>query len=198
MGWISKGMRFPLPNCSIRIGEYGDESKKDFWVYFTSPHPRDMGDDVIEIIRKYNCLAKQIHLPLQSGDDKVLIKMNRNHNLKDYKKTIKSIQNIFHRLHYLLILSRLYGETEEQFNRTVDAMETIRFNMAYIARYSPRPGAASSRWDDDISHAVKEERLHILSTQLQQHSQELNNNMIGDTYKVLVIRVTEKEAFYRD
>ncbi len=74
-------------------------------------------------------------------------------------------------------------------------METIRFNMAYIARYSPRPGAASSRWDDDISHAVKKERLHILSTLLQKHSQELNNKMIGHTYKVLVIGSDRKGGF---
>ena len=65
------------------IGKIGEESSKDFWVYFTSPHPRDMTREVIEVISSYNCLAKQIHLPLQSGDNKLLRKMNRNHNVED-------------------------------------------------------------------------------------------------------------------
>ena len=56
--------------------------KKEFWVYFTSPHPRDMTDEVIEIIAQYPVLAKQIHLPMLSGDDKVLIRMNRKHNME--------------------------------------------------------------------------------------------------------------------
>ena len=64
------------------IGEFGKTSGKDFWLYFTSPHPRDMGDDVLEVISQYSSLAKQIHLPVQSGDDKVLVRMNRQHSVE--------------------------------------------------------------------------------------------------------------------
>jgi len=70
-----------------RIGELGKISNHKFWLYFTSPHPRDMNDEVIDVIAEYPCLAKQIHLPLQSGDDKVLIRMNRKHNLSKYRRS---------------------------------------------------------------------------------------------------------------
>jgi tRNA-2-methylthio-N6-dimethylallyladenosine synthase len=74
-------------------------------------------------------------------------------------------------------------------------MDEISFNMAYIARYSPRPGAAASRWEDDISHSVKKERLHKLSNLLQKHSLRYNQQMIGNKYKVLVTGSDRKEGF---
>lgn len=195
-GLDKKGSEISFAELLEYIGKYGDESRKDFWVYFTSPHPRDMGDNVIETIAKYNCLAKQIHLPLQSGDDKVLIKMNRNHSLKDYKRTVQSIrEKLPQATLFTDLIVGFTGETEEQFLHTAEAMESIRFNMAYIARYSPRPGAASSRWDNDISHEIKKERLHRLSTLLQRHSLELNNQMVGGTYKVLVTGSDRKGGF---
>lgn len=169
------------------IGRYGDSSGKEFWVYFTSPHPRDMDDEVLEVISRYRCLAKQIHLPLQSGDDKVLIKMNRNHNLNDYRRIITSIKKYLPSATIFTdIIVGFTGETDEQFLNTHKAMEEFRFNMAYIARYSPRPGAASSRWEDDIPHAVKKERLHNLSNLLQEHSWQHNKNMVGKVFKVIV------------
>ena len=195
-GLDKQGDEISFAELLEEIGSYGERSNRDFWVYFTSPHPRDMGEDVIGVMAKYKCLAKQIHLPLQSGDDKVLIKMNRSHSLKDYKKTIRLIrEKLPEATLFTDIIVGFTGETEEQFNNTIEAMESMRFNMAYIARYSPRPGAASSRWDDDISHAVKKERLHVLSTILQKHSLEMNSKMIGKTFRVLVIGSDRKGGF---
>ena len=74
-------------------------------------------------------------------------------------------------------------------------MEEFRFNMAYIARYSPRPGAASSRWDDDVPHEVKKQRLHDLSEQLQNISLEQNRKMVGQNFKVLVTGSDRKGGF---
>jgi tRNA-2-methylthio-N6-dimethylallyladenosine synthase len=185
-----------FPELIRKIGEYGDLCGKDFWLYFTSPHPRDMSDDVLEVIAMHKCLAKQIHLPLQSGDDKVLIKMNRNHSLSDYRKIISSIRRILPSATIFTdIIVGFTSETEEQFQNTVSAMEEFRFNMAYIARYSPRPGAASSRWDDDIPHPVKKDRLHRLSMLLQEHSLELNQQLLGKTVRVLVIGSDRKGGF---
>ena len=78
-GLDKKGEEITFAELLEKIGQYGDISGNEFWTYFTSPHPRDMGNDVIDVIARYKCLAKQIHLPLQSGDDKVLIRMNRKH-----------------------------------------------------------------------------------------------------------------------
>lgn len=179
-----------------RIGKYGDSSEHDFWLYFTSPHPRDMSDEVLDVIAEYKCLAKQIHLPLQSGDDKVLIRMNRNHSLNDYRRIAESIRKKLPTATIFTdIIVGFTGETDEQFMNTFRAMEEFKFNMAYIARYSPRPGAVSSRWEDDIPHAVKKDRLHRLSELLGLQSNELNKRMIGKIYKALVIGYDRKGGF---
>ncbi len=195
-GLDRKGEELSFAELLQKIGEYGDNSGREFWVYFTSPHPRDMKDDVLDAISRYKCLAKQIHLPLQSGDDKVLIRMNRNHSLKDYNRIITSIRNkLPDATLFTDIIVGFTGETEEQFLNTFRAMEDIRFNMAYIARYSPRPGAAASRWDDDVSHETKKERLHRLSDLLQKHSLEHNRAMVGKIYRVLVTGYDRKAGF---
>lgn len=197
----SYGHDKPGQECSFaglleKIGEYGDQSGKQFWVYFTSPHPRDMSFEVLETIARHKCLAKQIHLPLQSGDDKVLIRMNRKHSLNDYRKIIHSIRELLPEATIFTdIIVGFTGETEEQFNNTVKALNEFRFNMAYIARYSPRPGAASSRWDDDVSHETKKERLQQLSEQLQKISYEYNQQLLGKTLTALVVKKDRKAGY---
>ena len=109
-GRDKRGEEISFPALLRKIGEYGNACGKDFWVYFTSPHPRDMTDEVLEVIADFKCLAKQIHLPLQSGDNDVLQRMNRNqgkendgsHDAVDQKDNSRS--NNFHRYH-----SRLCG-----------------------------------------------------------------------------------------
>lgn len=195
-GQDKKGNEISFAELLEKIGEFGKSSGKDFWLYFTSPHPRDMGEDVIRVISRYDSLAKQIHLPLQSGDNKVLIRMNRNHNLNDYRRTISLIRKYLPvATLFTDIIVGFTGETEEQFMNTWKAMDEIRFNMAYIARYSPRPGAAASRWDDDVPHDVKKDRLHRLSELLQTHSLELNRQMIGKTFRVLVTGTDRKTGY---
>lgn len=195
-GLDKKGEELSFAELLRQIGEYGDKSGRKFWLYFTSPHPRDMKDDVLDAIAEYKCLAKQIHLPLQSGDNKLLIKMNRNHSLKDYKRIIDSIRSkIPQATIFTDIIVGFTSENEEQFMNTYKAMDEISFNMAYIARYSPRPGAAASRWDDDITHPVKKDRLHRLSELLKIHSLKFNQKMINETYKILVIGSDRKGGF---
>lgn len=195
-GFDKKGEEISFAELLRRIGQYGDTSGHDFWLYFTSPHPRDMSDEVLDVIASYKCLAKQIHLPLQSGDDKVLIRMNRSHNLNDYRRIAEAIRTkLPEATIFTDIIVGFTGETEEQFMNTYKVMEEFRFNMAYIARYSPRPGAVSSRWDDDIPHAVKKDRLHRLSELLRIQSCDLNKSMIGRNYKILVIGYDRKGGF---
>jgi len=195
-GLDRKGEELTFPGLLKAIGEYGRSSGKEFWVYFTSPHPRDMTDEVLETIADYEVLAKQVHLPLQSGDDKVLIRMNRKHSLEDYNRIIASIRRIIPAATLFTdIIVGFTGETEEQFENTRRAMETIRFNMAYIAVYSPRPGAASSRWDNDIPMAVKKQRLHILTDELTRHSRQYNKNLVGKKLRILVTGHDRKPGY---
>lgn len=157
------------------------------WIYFTSPHPRDMTRDVLEVIAKHRTIANQIHLPIQSGDDKILIRMNRNYRLSGYREVVREIRTILpDATLFTDIIVGFTGETEEQFQRTKAAMEEFEYDMAFIATYSPRPGAASSRWADDISQDEKKRRLHELTEVLQRTAGAHNRSSIGRTVTVLV------------
>lgn len=179
-----------------KVGEIGRETGHDFWTYFTSPHPRDMTDEVIDTIAEYPVLAKQIHLPLQSGDDKVLIRMNRNHSVVRYRGIVEKIRRtIPEATLFTDIIVGFSGETEEQFENTRAAMREFRYNMAYVAMYSPRPGAASSRWPDDVPQETKKERLQILSDELKNGNLEYNESLVGNTLRVLVEKHDRKAGY---
>lgn len=178
-----------------KIGEMGLKSGKKFWVYFTSPHPRDMGPDVLEVIRDYPHLAKQIHLPLQSGDEQVLVKMNRKHSMDRYRAIVQDIRRLLPEATLFTdIIVGFSGETEAQFANTVAAMEEFRFNMAYIAQYSPRPGAASYNWQDDVPPEVKKERFHALTQNLKANSRAYNQALVGRELDVLVTGQNKKHG----
>ncbi|HCE59194.1 MAG TPA: tRNA (N6-isopentenyl adenosine(37)-C2)-methylthiotransferase MiaB [Prolixibacteraceae bacterium] len=195
-GLDKKGEELTFAQLLAEIGELGEKSEKKFWVYFTSPHPRDMNEDVIEVIAKYKVLGKQIHLPMQSGDDKVLMHMNRKHNMERYRGLIQSIRRIIPEATIFTdIIVGFTGETEEQFENTRLAMEEFKFNMSYTAMYSPRPGATSHRWIDDIPHDEKKRRLHILTNELRKHNIQFNKSMVGKTVRALVRGEDRKEGF---
>ena len=186
-GLDKKGNEIKFSELLRQIGEYGLQSGKDFWVYFTSPHPRDMHDEVIETIAAYPVLAKQIHLPVQSGDDAVLMRMNRKHSMEKYRHIVQTIRTqIPEATLFTDIIVGFTGETDEQFENTRKAMIEFKYNMAYIAQYSVRPGAASSRWEDDVPKSVKKERYHKLTEELLKHSHDYNRNLIHKKMRVLV------------
>jgi len=195
-GLDKKGEEIGFAQLLEKIGVYGEESGKDFWLYFTSPHPRDMNDEVLDVISKYKCLAKQIHIPIQSGDDEVLKNMNRNHSLEEYRQIIHSIRRILPEATIFTdIIVGFAEETEEHFANTKRIMSEFKFNMAYIAQYSPRPGAVSSRWEDTVTKEVKKQRYHELTEELMKYSLEYNEQMIGKTFKVLVRGKDRKEGY---
>ena len=170
-----------------RIGEIGNDTNARFWTYFTSPHPHDMSDEVIDVIAAYPVLARQLHLPIQSGDDKVLIRMNRTYRVDTYRRIVEKIRAAIPEASLFTdIIVGFTGETDEQFEGTRRAMREFAYNMAYIAMYSPRPGAASARWDDDVPHEEKRRRLHELSGELQRISLAYNEALVGSEVSLLV------------
>ena len=195
-GLDKKGDEISFAGLLEKVGEYGKESGKDFWVYFTSPHPRDMTDDVIEMVARYDCLAKQIHLPVQSGDDGVLVRMNRNHGMSRYREIVATINRLIPQATIFTdIIVGFTGETEAEFDNTMGIMKEFKYNMAYIAQYSPRPGAASSRWADDVPKEVKKDRYHRLTEEMMIYSLQYNQQLVGKTLKVLVRGNDRKEGY---
>lgn len=157
------------------------------WIYFTSPHPRDMDRKIFETIAQYPNLAKQLHLPLQSGDDKVLMRMNRAHNMDRYRALVQDFRSILpDATLFTDIIVGFSQETEDQFMHTLEAMDEFSYQMAFIAMYSPRPGAASSRWDDDVPLEEKKRRLQVLTEALHRSSLSWNQKYLGRTLPALV------------
>lgn len=186
-GLDKKGEELSFAELLSQIGEYGNECGKEFLVYFTSPHPHDMTEDVIDMVAKYHVLGKQFHLPLQSGDDDVLERMNRNYTFSDYMKIVESIRKkVPSATLFTDIIVGFSGETKEQFEKSVESIRLARYNMIYAAMYSVRPGAKAARWEDDIEHKEKSRRHQELNRVLAEVTTVLNQEMVGKTYRVIV------------
>ena len=195
-GLDKKGEEINFAELLRRIGEYGKASGKEFWVYYTAPHPRDMEDEIIEVMSQYDCLAKQIHIPIQSGDDVMLQRMNRHHNLERYRHIIQTIRKkIPTATIFTDIIVGFTHESEEEFENTRKAMEEFKYNMAYIAQYSVREGAVASKWEDDVPKEVKRQRYHRLTEELMKHSFVYNQALIGTTVKMLVEDFDRKNGY---
>ena len=192
-GLDRKGAEMSFAQLLASIGQMGRLADEPFWLYYTSPHPRDMTRDVLEAMAQYPCLARQIHLPLQSGDDRVLLKMNRQHSLKAYREIVHMIRDLLpDATLFTDIIVGFTGETDAQFENTIKAIEEFRFNMIYMAKYSPRPGAASSRWKDDIPYDIKGARLQRVNDFAIKHSLAWNEGYVGKTLPVLVTGLDRK------
>ncbi len=195
-GLDKKGEELSFPELMRAVGEIGRESGKEFRTYFTSPHPRDITRNLLEVMAEFEVLADWIHLPLQSGDDKVLLKMNRNHSMDLYRTVVNDIRSILPEAALFTdIIVGFNGESEEQFEHTIKAMREFKYDMAYIARYSPRPGAVSARWDDDVTREEKERRFRKLSDILLEIAAPLNLRRVGTVERVLVTGEDRKEGF---
>lgn len=195
-GLDKKGEELSFAQLLDALGRIADASGREVWIYFTSPHPRDMTRDVIETIARYRSLAKQIHLPLQSGDDKVLIRMNRKHSVERYREVAGWIRDLLPSATLFSdIIVGFTGETDEQFENTRKAMYEFNYNMAYIAIYSPRPGAASFAWQDDVSHEDKKRRFAVLSGDLEKVALQQSEVLAGKVVRMLVRGKDKKDGY---
>lgn len=195
-GLDKKGAELSFAQLLDALGRIADASGREVWIYFTSPHPRDMTRDVIETIARYRSLAKQIHLPLQSGDDKVLIRMNRKHSVERYREVVSWIRELLPTATLFTdIIVGFTGETEEQFEKTRQAMYEFNYNMAYIAIYSPRPGAASFAWQDNVSHEEKKRRFAVLSGDLEKVALQQAEVFNGKVVRMLVRGKDKKDGY---
>ncbi len=195
-GLDKKGAELSFAALLDKLGEIADNSGHEVWIYFTSPHPKDMTRDVIEAIARRRSLAKQIHLPVQSGDDKVLIRMNRKHSMARYREVVGWIRDLLPGASLFTdIIVGFSGESDEQFQNTRAAIREFEYNMAYIAMYSPRPGAASFAWQDDIPHAVKKERYAVLTGDLEKVALAYTRKMKGETVLMLFRAKDRKDGY---
>jgi len=136
----------------------------NFEINFMTSHPKDMSDQLISIIANSKKVSKNIHLPVQSGDNIILKKMNRNYTVGHYKKLIKKIRQAIPEAEISTdIIVGFPGENEKQFQNTVKLIKEINFSQAFISCYSPRVGTTAHKFKDDILSGIKKKRKKILS-----------------------------------
>ena len=155
---------------------------------FVTSHPWNFTDKMIEVIAKYENIMPYIHLPIQSGSDKILKKMNRRYTAKEYKilfdKMKKMIPNVCITTD---IIVGFPGESKEDFEDTLKMVDYCKYDGAYTFIYSERKGTASSFMLDDVPDMEKERRLKVLNEKINHYSKESNEKMLEKKVKVLVV-----------
>lgn len=161
----------------------------DFWFFFITNHPKDMSDELIQTLPELKKVGHYIHLPVQSGDDEILRRMNRHYTASHYLNLVKKIREALPDVCLSTdIIVGFPGETEAQFQNTAHVMEQAKFDMAYIAQYSPRPGTAAYKLKDDILKPEKKQREKILTGILKKTALENNKKYIGKVVDALIVQ----------
>ena len=156
-------------------------------IRYTSPHPQDVSDDLLEIMRKYDNICNYIHLPLQSGSDKILKRMHRSYSKDDFLILAKKIRKILPDVGISTdIIVGFPGETEEDFMETIRVMEDVKFDSAFNFKYSPRIGTKAFEYEDQIKETIKQKRLEKVINLQKDHSILRNKKLIGSIQTVLV------------
>ena len=184
----SKDINFP------RLLEAVNNIPGNFWIRFTSSHPKDFSEELIN--KMVNCakVTEYLNLPVQSGDNEILKKMNRPYAIEQYKEIVKKIREKIPEISLSTdIIIGFPGETEKQFQNTANLFKEIKYDMAYIAEYSPRTGTAAADLKNNVSRQEKEKRRKILSEVLKETALERNKKYIGESVEVLAEE--RKEGF---
>ena len=163
-------------------------------IRFVTSHPWDFTDKMIDIISKYDNIMPYIHLPLQSGSDRILKLMGRRYTKEEYLELFNKIKEKVKDVAITTdIIVGFPNETDEDFLDTLDVVNKCKYDSAFTFIYSPREGTPASKMEDKISYEVKEERLHKLNELVNKYSLENNKKYLNKTVKVLLTDISEKD-----
>lgn len=158
----------------------------DFWIRFTSSHPKDFSDKLADAMAKLNKVSPYLNLPAQSGDNEILKAMNRHYSIKHYLKLIEDIRKKIPNIAISTdIIVGFPNETKKQFENTKKLFEKAKYDMAYINKYSARPGTASFKLKDSVPIKEKKRREQVLTEILKRTALENNQRFIGKIEPVL-------------
>jgi len=161
---------------------------------FSTSNPQDMHEPVLHVIAKYPNICKHIHLPVQSGSDRVLKLMNRLHTRQEYITLIDNIRNIIPDVEITQdMIAGFPTETEQDHEDTLSLMEYVKYNFGYMYAYSERPGTLAGRkMEDDVPEETKLRRLQEIVDLQRKHSGERTKTYVGKTVEVLIEKVSKK------
>jgi len=164
-------------------------------IRFTTSHPLEFSDALIEAYRDVPALVSYLHLPVQSGSDRILALMKRGHTALEYKDKIQRLR----RARPDISISSDFivgfpGETETDFEATMRLIETIGFDQSFSFIFSPRPGTPAADYADDVDHATKRQRLARLQARINHQAQAISRRMVGEVHRVLVDGRSRKDS----
>ena len=161
---------------------------------FVTSHPKDFSDELIEVIKNTDKICEYLHLPLQSGSNSILKKMNRRYTFEDYReKILKAKSEVKDLALSSDFIVGFPGETDEDFEKTLDAIKEIRYETIFAFKYSTRPGTKAENFEDNVPENVKTERLNELLRVQNEISSELLKSYVGKKLEVLVEGTSKKD-----
>ncbi len=174
-----------------------DKLEGNFRIRFTTSYPTDITDEVIETVKNSSKICECFHIPMQSGNDRVLHEMNRRYNVEEYSSIVKKIrENIKDVTITSDFIAGFPGETEEEFYDTIRAIDKLELDYSNTAAYSPRPNTKAGKMTDKfIPEDVKKQRLQILNDKVKEMSLKSNQKYVGRTMEVLIDDA--KEGIYQ-
>jgi tRNA-2-methylthio-N6-dimethylallyladenosine synthase len=163
-------------------------------IRFTTSHPVEFSDSLIDVYGEVPELVSHIHLPVQSGSDRILMAMKRGHTALEYKSKLRRLKKIRPDISFSSdFIVGFPGETEDDFEKTMNLIQEMGFDMSFSFIYSPRPGTPAADLQDETPEAIKKQRLKILQDRINQQSQQISRQMVGNIERVLVTGYSKKD-----
>ncbi|WP_345491418.1 tRNA (N6-isopentenyl adenosine(37)-C2)-methylthiotransferase MiaB [Orbus sasakiae] len=163
-------------------------------IRFTTSHPIEFTDDIIEVYQDTPELVSYLHLPVQSGSDRVLNLMKRTHTALEYKSIIRKLRKVRPDIQISSdFIVGFPGETQEDFEQTMKLIADVNFDLSYSFVYSARPGTPAADMEDNVSEEEKKQRLYILQERINQQAMQFSRKMLGTIQRVLVEGPSKKD-----
>ena len=163
-------------------------------IRFTTSHPVEFTDNLINVYAEVPELVSHVHLPVQSGSDRILMAMKRGHTALEYKSKLRRLRTIRPDISFSSdFIIGFPGETDADFAATMKLIEDIGFDTSFSFIYSPRPGTPAADMADETPESIKKERLGILQSRIIQQAQAISRRMVGNTERVLVTGYAKKD-----
>jgi len=163
-------------------------------IRYTTSHPVEFTDAIVACYAEIPALVDHLHLPVQSGSDRILMAMKRGHTVLEYKATIRALRKIRPNISLSSdFIIGFPGETETDFAATMKLIEDIGFDTSFSFIYSARPGTPAAELRDEVPETVKKQRLHILQARIAQQAQQISESMVGTQQRILVTGPAKKD-----
>jgi len=163
-------------------------------IRYTTSHPVEFTDAIVACYAEIPALVDHLHLPVQSGSDRILMAMKRGHTVLEYKATVRALRKIRPNISISSdFIIGFPGETETDFAATMKLIEDIGFDTSFSFIYSARPGTPAAELRDEVPETVKKQRLHILQARIAQQAQQISESMVGTQHRILVTGPAKKD-----